>query len=114
MLFSDVFIMRYRLELILAFPLVALVMAVDLSLALQENGAAQAHATLTREPLLMASMIACGLLMEILLWLNIPILQSIFAPTAPANVQGYGDNVFPHENCMHRSDGADLPQNCPK
>jgi len=79
--------MRYRLELVLAFPLVALVMAVYPSLALKENGAAQAHETLTRELLLMASAIACGLLMGVLLWLNIPILQSIFAPIAPTNVQ---------------------------
>ena len=42
MLFFGAFLMRYRLELVLAFPLVALVMAVYLSLAFKENGAAQA------------------------------------------------------------------------
>jgi 4-hydroxybenzoate polyprenyltransferase len=87
MLFFGAFIMRYRLELILAFPLVALVMAVYLSIAFKENGAAQAPERLTREPILMASVIACGLLMGVLLWLNIPILQSIFAPTFSTNMQ---------------------------
>jgi decaprenyl-phosphate phosphoribosyltransferase len=87
MLFFGAFIMRYRLELILAFPLVALVMAVYLSLAFKENGAAHSPEKLTREPILVASVIACGLLMGVLLWLNIPILHRIFAPTAPTNVQ---------------------------
>jgi 4-hydroxybenzoate polyprenyltransferase len=87
MLFFGAFIMRYRLELVLAFPLVALVMAVYLSLAFKENGAAQAPERLTREPLLMTLVITCGLLMGVLLWLNIPILHSIFAPTIFTNVQ---------------------------
>jgi decaprenyl-phosphate phosphoribosyltransferase len=87
MLFFGAFIMRYRLELVLAFPLVALVMAVYLSLAFKENGAAHAPERLTREPILMASVIACGLLMAVLLWLNIPILHRIFAPTVSTNVQ---------------------------
>jgi decaprenyl-phosphate phosphoribosyltransferase len=89
MLFFGAFIVRYRLELVLAFPLVALVMAVYLSLAFKENGAAQAPEQLTREPLLMASVMACTLVMAILLWLDIPILHTIFAPTAPTNVQGW-------------------------
>ena len=79
MLFFGAFIMRYRLELVLAFPLVALVMAIYLSLAFKENGAAQAPERLTREPILMASVIACGLLMGVLLWLHIPILHTTFA-----------------------------------
>ena len=87
MLCFGAFIMRYRLELILAFPLVALVMAVYFSLAFKENGAAQAPERLTREPILMASVIACSLLMGILLLLNIPILHRIFAPTVFTNVQ---------------------------
>jgi decaprenyl-phosphate phosphoribosyltransferase len=87
MLFFGAFIMRYRLELVLVFPLVALVMAVYLSLAFKENSAAQAPEKLTREPILMASVIACGLLMGVLLWLDIPILHRIFAPTVSTNVQ---------------------------
>jgi decaprenyl-phosphate phosphoribosyltransferase len=87
MLFFGAFIMRYRLELVLAFPLVALVMAVYLSLAFKENSAAQAPERLTREPILLASVMACGLLMGVLLWLDVPILHTVFAPTIPTNVQ---------------------------
>jgi decaprenyl-phosphate phosphoribosyltransferase len=87
MLFFGAFIMRYRLELILAFPWVALVMAVYLLLAFEENSAAQAPERLTREPMLMASMITCCLLMGVLLVWNIPILHRIFAPTVFTNVQ---------------------------
>jgi 4-hydroxybenzoate polyprenyltransferase len=63
MLFFGAFIMRYRLELVLGFPLVALVMAVYLSLAFKQNGAAEAPERLTREPILMASVIACAVFM---------------------------------------------------
>ena len=87
MLFFGAFIMRYRLELILAFPLVALVMAVYFSLAYRENSAAQAPERLTREPILMASVVACSLLMSILLVLDMPILHRIFASTVFTNVQ---------------------------
>ena len=39
MLFLGAFVMRYRLELILAFPLIAIVMALYLSLAFKPNSA---------------------------------------------------------------------------
>jgi decaprenyl-phosphate phosphoribosyltransferase len=87
MLCFGAFIMRYRLELMLAFPMVALVMAVYFSLAFKENSAAQAPERLTREPILMASVIACSLLMGTLLLLDIPILHRIFASTVFTNVQ---------------------------
>jgi 4-hydroxybenzoate polyprenyltransferase len=80
MLFFGAFIMRYRLELIVAFPLVALVMAVYFSLGFNENSAAQAPEKLTREPMLVAAVITCVVFMALLLWLNIPILHRIFAP----------------------------------
>jgi decaprenyl-phosphate phosphoribosyltransferase len=87
MLFFGAFLMRYRLELVLAFPLVAFVMAVYLSLAFKENGAAQAPERLTREPLLMVSVIICAVLLAVLLCFDIPILHRIFAPTIFTNVQ---------------------------
>jgi hypothetical protein len=63
------------------------VMAVYLSLAFKENSAAQAPERLAREPILMASVITCSLLIGVLLLLNIPILHRIFAPTVSTNVQ---------------------------
>jgi 4-hydroxybenzoate polyprenyltransferase len=83
MLFFGAFIMRYRIELILAFPLVALVMAVYLSLAFKTDSAAQRPEGLYREPALMAAVIVCTVAMSILLFVNLPVLHKIFAPTIP-------------------------------
>ena len=83
MLFFGAFIMRYRLELILSFPLVALVMAVYLSLAFKKDSAVQRPEGLYREPRLMAAVILCAVLMVLLLFVDVPILNRIFVPSAP-------------------------------
>jgi decaprenyl-phosphate phosphoribosyltransferase len=83
MLFFGAFIMRYRVELILAFPLVALVMAQYLSLAFKPDSAVQRPEGLYREPALMAAVIACVAVMVTLLFVNLPILPRIFSPTIP-------------------------------
>jgi decaprenyl-phosphate phosphoribosyltransferase len=86
MLFLGAFIMRYRLELILAFPLVALVMAIYLSLAFKTDSAAQRPEGLYREPVLMGAVIACTVVMAILMVVDIPVLKIIFTPTAPTQI----------------------------
>jgi hypothetical protein len=83
MLFFGAFTMRYKFELILSFPFVALVMAVYLRLAFKANSPAQHPEELYRERLLMASILACILVMIALLAVDIPSLQTIFAPTVP-------------------------------
>ncbi len=85
MLFLGAFIMRYRIELILSFPLVALVMAIYLDIAFKPDSAAQRPEGLYREGKLMAAVISCTALMAVLMVVDIPVLQSIFAPTAPTN-----------------------------
>jgi decaprenyl-phosphate phosphoribosyltransferase len=77
------FIMRYRIELVLAFPLVALVMALYLSLAFRPYSAVQRPEGLYREPTLMATVIGCKAVMAILLFVNLPVLHRIFTPTIP-------------------------------
>jgi 4-hydroxybenzoate polyprenyltransferase len=86
MLFLGAFIMRYRLELIVAFPFVAAVMAIYLSLAFKKNSAAQNPEGLYREPLLMAAVVTCAIVMAILMLVNIPVMETLFAPTAPTIV----------------------------
>ena len=81
MLFFGAFIMRYRLELILSFPFVALVMAIYLALALRQDSAVQKPEGLYREPMLMAAVIVCTVAMGILLFIDIPILSQIFIPS---------------------------------
>jgi 4-hydroxybenzoate polyprenyltransferase len=90
MLFFGAFCMRYRLELILAFPAIALVMAVYLHVALKENSAAQNPERLYREPALMGSVIVAALLIVGLLSVDLPIMQRIFTPTAPTSHGGVG------------------------
>jgi 4-hydroxybenzoate polyprenyltransferase len=84
MLFFGAFCMRYRLELILSFPLVALVMAIYLRVALKADSAAQHPERLYREPALMASVVGAAVLMLVLLRVDLPVMHRFFTPTAPA------------------------------
>ena len=81
MLFFGAFIVRYRLELILAFPLVSLVMAQYLALAFKRDSAVQRPEGLYKEPWLMISVAACFILMCVLLFVDVPVLHQIFVPT---------------------------------
>ena len=83
MLFFGAFIMRYRLELILVFPLVALVMAIYMRMAFKGNSAAQTPERLHKERFLMAAVTVCAAAMMVLLFVDIPVLHQVFAPTAP-------------------------------
>ena len=83
MLFLGAFVMRYRLELILSFPLIALVMAMYLFLALKPNSTVQRPEGLYREPALMAAVIACSIAISVLMLVDIPDLPNWVAPTAP-------------------------------
>jgi hypothetical protein len=83
MLFFGAFIMRYRLEWILTFPIVALVMAVYLALAFKPDSAAQRPESLYREPVLMISVVCAALVMMVLLFVDVPGLQMMFLPTIP-------------------------------
>jgi hypothetical protein len=85
MLFLGAFMMRYRLELILCFPLIALVMAVYLGIAFNPNSAAQAPEKLTREPLLMISAFVCSAALVTMMFVSIPILYKWFPPTMPTH-----------------------------
>ena len=84
MLFFGAFCMRYRLELILSFPLVALVMALYLNVALKPNSVAQNPEHLYRERGLMAAVVATTIAMVILLAVDLPVMHRLVRPTAPA------------------------------
>ena len=85
MLFLGAFIIRYRIELVLSFPLLALVMAIYLALAFKDGSAADAPEKLTGEPQLMAAVFLCAVSMGILLWTDIPLMHQIFAPLIPTS-----------------------------
>jgi 4-hydroxybenzoate polyprenyltransferase len=81
MLFLGAFVMRYRLELILSFPLIAIVMAIYFSLAFKPDSAVINPEKLYREPKLMIAVTACAVVMLILLFVDVPALDTIFRPT---------------------------------
>jgi len=83
MLFFGAFCMRYRLELVLAFPLIALVMAMYLRVALKPNSAAQNPERLYRERGLMTAVIATTIAMIVLLRVDLPVMHRLVTPTAP-------------------------------
>jgi 4-hydroxybenzoate polyprenyltransferase len=88
MLFFGAFCMRYRMELILAFPMVALVMAMYLRVALRPHSAAQQPERLYRERGLMAAVVGTTVLMVALLYVDLPAMHRFFMPTAPTQYNG--------------------------
>ena len=98
MLFLGAFIIRYRMELILGFPLVAFTMAIYLQIAFKPQSAVQNPEKLYREPLLMASFVATSLVMAILLFIRMPRLEQFFNPTLPPATPIAGAPSFQSRN----------------
>src|SRR5215207_6751912 len=71
MLFFGAFIVRYRLELILSFPLVALFMAMYLHLAFRPRSPVEHPEKLYREPALMVVLVATVVVMTVLLFVDL-------------------------------------------
>jgi 4-hydroxybenzoate polyprenyltransferase len=83
MLFFGAFVIRYRIELLLGFPLVALVMAIYFHLSFQPHSAVQNPEKLYREPRLMLWFTATVTVMVLLLFVRMPSLEKMFIPTIP-------------------------------
>jgi decaprenyl-phosphate phosphoribosyltransferase len=83
MLFFGAFVIRYRIELLLGFPLVALVMAIYFKLSFKHGSAVQNPEKLYREPSLMIWFTATVVVMVMLLFVRLPWLENIFMPTIP-------------------------------
>jgi len=83
MLFLGAFAMRYRIELVLSFPFVSLVMAIYLLLAFKPNSSVQRPEGLYREPTLMAAVVGCAIVIAAALLIDMPFLSRVFNPTAP-------------------------------
>jgi len=83
MLFLGAFVMRYRLELFLSFPLIALVMAIYLLLGLKPNSSVQRPEGLYKEKSLMLAVTVCSIVIAVLMLVDIPGLPNLIAPTAP-------------------------------
>jgi 4-hydroxybenzoate polyprenyltransferase len=77
-LFLGVFIIRYKLELILIFPLVAGFVCYYLYVAFKKDSAAQSPERLYREKGLMAYLVVCVLAFVGLMFVHIPKLYDVF------------------------------------
>jgi 4-hydroxybenzoate polyprenyltransferase len=89
MLCFGAFIVRYRAELLLAFPLVALVMALYLQIAFKDESAAQNPEKLYKERPLMIAVSMAAVVMTVLLMVDIPVVRDLIAPRTPEAVQGF-------------------------
>lgn len=78
MLFFGAFIMRYRMELILAFPMVALLMSIYFGLAFRHESSVQNPEKLYREPRLMSFLALTVATFVVLLFVDIPWLGETF------------------------------------
>lgn len=78
MLFFGAFVMRYRMEMILAFPIVALLMAVYFNLAFTQDSPVQNPEKLCRELRLMALIAACSVVLVVTSFVHMPWLAQIF------------------------------------
>jgi decaprenyl-phosphate phosphoribosyltransferase len=83
MLFFGAFAIRYRIELVLGFPLVAIVMAIYFKLSFEPHSAVQNPEKLYREPRLMVWFGVTVVVMVMLLFVRLPRLENIFTPTIP-------------------------------
>ncbi len=83
MLFFGAFLIRYRIELVLAFPLIAIVMAVYFNLAIELDSPVQNPEFLYRQKWLMISVVSCSALLLFLLQIDIPALRTTFSSTLP-------------------------------
>lgn len=77
-LFLGVFIIRYHLELILIFPLIAGFVCYYLHVAFKENSAAQSPERLYREKGLMTYLVFCVIAFVALMFVHMPALYGLF------------------------------------
>jgi 4-hydroxybenzoate polyprenyltransferase len=78
MLFFGAFIMRYRMEMVFAFPFIALLMADYFKLSFVEDSPVQNPEKLYREPRVMALLALCCIVLTVMLYVNLPWLPRLF------------------------------------
>ncbi|MFB3893754.1 MAG: UbiA family prenyltransferase [Phycisphaerae bacterium] len=81
MLLLGAFIMRYRLELVLAIPAISWVMGVYFHLSFQKDSPVQAPEKLYKSRHLVLSLAACCAIIFVLLYVDIAMVKTIFAPS---------------------------------
>ncbi len=88
MLFFGAFIMRYRMEMVFAFPFIALLMAVYFKLSFVEDSPVQNPEKLYREPRVMALLVVCCVVLIAMLYIDLPWLGHLFPRSGVHNGSG--------------------------
>lgn len=83
MLCLGAFMMRYRMELLLAFPAIAVVVMAYFRLALAKDSPVQAPEKLYRSRGLMSAVVVATALLALLMFVDVPVLHSVLAPQLP-------------------------------
>jgi hypothetical protein len=83
MLFFGAFIARYRLEMVLAFPFIAVFMAIYLGMGLRPGSIVQTPEKLYKSKLLMATVLMSVIAMAVTFLIDMDIVENIFKMTAP-------------------------------
>ncbi len=78
--FLGVFVVKYRIEYLLALPVLALLFGIYLKLGLKEHSAAQAPERLLREKRLLVITVTLFLLLFFLTWVDLPFLRQLMQP----------------------------------
>lgn len=81
--FWGIFLIRYRIELILSLPFIALVISYYLNLSLQPDSPVQTPENLYKEKKLMGILTLCLAVILILFLVDVPQLRELFSPTPP-------------------------------
>lgn len=84
-LFFGVFLLRYRVELILSLPLLAGFMAWYIHLGFRHDSPVQYPERLYKETAFTAFTLLCVVVMFALLFIDMPIIRTIFSPTITLN-----------------------------
>jgi len=70
--------MRYRIEMVFAFPMIALLMAFYFRMAFSPDSSVQHPEKLYREPVLVILFLACSTVLVITTFVNMPWLAQLF------------------------------------
>lgn len=81
-LFSGIFLIRYRIELILSVPFIAGFIAYYLHLGFQENSPTQYPEKLYKQRTFVLYTFLCSVVIVLLLFIDIPIIGKIFRPSS--------------------------------
>jgi hypothetical protein len=83
MMFFGAFAIRYRPELVLAFPFIAWVIAVYFNLSFKPDSAAASPERLYREGWLMVAVCVCSAVIIALMLIDIRFMHTFFSPSLP-------------------------------